>query len=70
MREAEPLCAENIGLKYIALSRRGETNFSGETNNVLQNSLFHVDLAMLQSRAFFICGNPTELNSRENLPQL
>ena len=70
MREAEPLCAKNIGLKDIALSRRRETNFSGETNNVLQNSLFHVDLAMLQSRAFFICDNPTELNSRENLPQL
>ena len=70
MREAEPLFAKNIGLKDIALSRRGETNFLGETNNVLQNSLFHVDLAMLQSRAFFICDNPTELNSRENLPQL
>ena len=35
MREAESLCAENIGLKDIARSRRGGTNFSGGTNNVL-----------------------------------
>ena len=35
MREAEPLCAENIGLKNITQSRRGGgTNFSGRTNNV------------------------------------
>ena len=37
MREAEPLCAENIGLKDIARRYRG-TNFSGGTNNVLQNN--------------------------------
>ena len=37
MREAEPLCPENIGLNDIAGSRRGETNFSEGTNNVLQN---------------------------------
>ena len=30
MREAEPLCAENIGLKDIARSRRGELISQGE----------------------------------------
>ena len=30
MREAEPLCAENIGLKDIARSRRGELISRGE----------------------------------------
>ena len=39
MREAEPLRAENIGLKDIARSRRGGTNFSGGINNVLQIAL-------------------------------
>ena len=36
MRQAEPLCAENIGLKNITQSRRGGggTNFSGRPNNV------------------------------------
>ena len=34
MCEGEPLFAENIGLKDIARSRRG--NYSGGTNNVLQ----------------------------------
>ena len=35
MCEAEPLCAKNIGLKAIAQSHRGVTNFSGKTINVL-----------------------------------
>ena len=35
--KAEPLSTENIGLKDIARSRRGGTNFSGETNNVLHS---------------------------------
>ena len=37
MREAEPLCPENIGLNDIAESRRGELISRGGTNNVLQN---------------------------------
>ena len=36
MGEAEPLCAENIGLKDISQSCKGELISWGETNNVLQ----------------------------------
>ena len=35
-RETESLCAENFGLKDIARSHRGGTNFPRGTNNVLQ----------------------------------
>ena len=37
MRDAEPLCTETIGLKDFARSRKRGTNFSGGTNNVLQD---------------------------------
>ena len=42
MCEAERMCAENIGLKDIARSRRGGTNFSGGTNNILQITNHHL----------------------------
>ena len=44
MREAEPLCAENIGLKDIARSGRGELISRGEPimyySGVTRNLLF------------------------------
>ena len=52
MCETEPLRAENIGLKDIAWSRRGGTNFSWGTSNVLQ--LLQSNLAKLSGQVVLV----------------